>query len=813
MANAVKVPLGTAEFNGSSSSVLIDSYYTTTDEIKDLVIFSDGETTYKVSDIATVLKKNTENKKTYEFNSQPAAFVEVFFDENIDYTTLGDELTDSVNEFRDSMSEDAEITAMTFSPQYVYDQVNSVMVNLFICIGIVMLVVMIGLGIRNSLAIAFTIPVIVMATVGLLYILGNHLQLMSIAGLIVSIGILVDNSIVISEATQHELNRGKDMKAACVKAIKDNYMPVLTSTLTTVAAFVPLMYLPGIAGDVAFTLPLTIIIAIALSYIVAMTVTPTLAKMLFKPKKIRKKSSIKFGKRVRRLMKAVFKLSLAPTIIAFLVLGALVYAVIENLEIDIMPKTEKSIIYIDYEYNKLDDNRGAYRFAKEIEEVVAAQENVKNYAFSQGGDLPKFYMTLAVINNLPGNGRFFIEYDIDSKDLTDYLEALEKDLSPLKERGDILVSRLELTPPSAPVKVTLQSNDYKSLLSVGEEIFAEIQELDSFKAGELVAPQYKDDIMIEADSQKINSYGLTVAQVQQEIALAINGLSETLYHRDGNLLNVRVKTDIGSKEELLELKINSAAGVVALGDLIGLSDTKNLEYIKTYDGIPSVTIDAYMEDGYSTYALENDIKKIIDKKIDNSVDVVYKGDNEITNEVFSGLITAFVIALFVIYLIMYFQFKSLKQPLIILTTIPLSFIGALIALLAFNEKITLTSLLGIMSLVGIVVNNGILLVEYINRHHQKGHSIYDSCIKAVERRLRPILLSSLTTIFGLIPLALFGGDFFRPMAVAFMGGMTTSTLLVLFIVPSLYYFTYKKRDKKRELELIAQREAAQAAKK
>ena len=820
LANAVRVPLGTAEFDETSSSILIDSYYSSLDEIRELALYSDmsdpeNPVVYTVGDVATVLKKNTANKKTYEFDSKPAAFVEVFFDKDIDFTVLGDELTDSVDEFRDAMVQDAQITAMTFSPQYVYDQVNSVMVNLLICIAIVMFVVMVGLGIRNSLAIAFTIPVIVMTTIGALYILGDHLQLMSIAGLIVSIGILVDNSIVISEATQHELNSGKDIKKACERAIKQNYLPVLTSTLTTVAAFVPLMYLPGIAGDVAYTLPLTILIAISLSYIVAMTVTPILANMFFKPKKIRKKSTAKFEKRVRRIMKSVFKLSLAPTIIAFLVLGGLVYLVVENLDIDIMPKTEKSIVYIDYEYLRSDSSRATYNYAKKIEDVIISQDDVKNYAFSQGGDLPKFYMTLAVVNNLPSNGRFFIEYEVDSKDLSDYMQKLESDLEPLEEQGNIIVSRLELTPPTAPVQILLQSNDYKNLLTVSEEIFAEVQELDSFKSGELVAPKYKTDIMVNTDNQKIISYGLTLAQVQQQISLALNGLSETLYRENDNMLDVVVKTDITSKEDLLNLKINSpVAGEVELGDLITLSDTQNLEYIKTTNGIPSVTIDAYMEDDYSTYALEKDIKNIIDDKIDNSIDVVYKGDNEITNEVFSGLIAAFVIALLVIYLIMYFQFKSFKQPFIILAAIPLSFIGALIALLGLNEKITLTSLLGVMSLVGIVVNNGILLVEYINRHHRKGHSIYISCIKAVGRRLRPILLSSLTTILGLIPLAVFGGDFFRPMAVTFMGGMITSTLLVLFIVPSLYYFTYKKLDEKmkKEMELKEAEEKAQLLK-
>ncbi len=816
VANAARVPLGTAEFDDENSSVLIDSFYGDLDEIRDLVLFADTSdpesiVVYTVGDVATVLKKDTEDKKKYEFNSHTTAFIEVFFEENIDYTVLGDELTDAVEEFKDEMEEEAEITAMTFSPDYVYDQVNSVITNLFLCIAIVMFVVMVGLGLRNSIAIAFTIPVIVMATIGILYILGSHLQLMSIAGLIVSIGILVDNSIVISEAVQHELDRGADMKLACQKAISTNFLPVLTSTLTTVAAFVPLMYLPGIAGDVAFTLPLTILTAISLSFIVAMTVTPTLAKYLFKPKKIRKKASVRFSKKVRRAMKKVFSLSLVPTILAFGLLGWLAYEVIDKLEIDILPKTEKSIVYIDYEYKRVDDNRATYRFAQKIEDVVKEQENVVNYAFSQGGDLPKFYMTLAVINNLPSNGRFFIEYDVESKDLEESMKTLEKDLKDLESEGTIVVNRLELNQPSAPVKVLLQSTDYETLFETAELVFAEVSELDSFKTGSLVAPKNKTDIKIEVDRQKINSYGLTVAEVQQQIALALNGLSDDLYSNGGDMLSVRVITKIGTKDDLLDLMIRTSTGEqIPLSDLIELSDVESIEYIETSNGVPSVTIEAYMADGYSTYQLERDIKDILDENTDNNIEAVYKGDNELTNELFGGIILSFAIALLVIFLIMYFQFKSFRQPIIILVSIPLSFIGALVAMLVFKENITLTALLGMMSLVGIVVNNGILLVEYINRHHEKGHSIYKSCIKAVERRLRPILLSSLTTIFGLIPLAVFGGDFFRPMAVTFMGGMITSTLLVLFVIPSLYYFTYKKRDKianeKKRKEKLAAKE-------
>ncbi len=199
---------------------------------------------------------------------------------------------------------------------------------------------------------------------------------------------------------------------------------------------------------------------------------------------------------------------------------------------------------------------------------------------------------------------------------------------------------------------------------------------------------------------------------------------------------------------------------VELSELADYTEQQNLEYITYYNGLPSITIDAYMASEYSTYDLENDIKAIISEKADISISAIYKGDNDVTNDVLGGLLIALIIALIVIYFIMYFQFSSFKQPIIIFISIPLSFIGSIAAMLIMNEKITLTGLLGLVSLVGIVVNNGILLVENINTMRKAGNSVYDSCILAANRRLRPIMLSSLTTILGLIPLAVFGGDFF-----------------------------------------------------
>lgn len=792
-ANGIEIPMGGAEIDGSDSSIRINANYTNIEEIENLVIYADMDNVVKVFDIASVEKRNSENRKIYNFNGEQAAFVEVFFKEAIDYTVLGDEIEEEAVTFSKVLPDGVSIVPMTFTPDLVQEQVDQVMMNLILCILIVIGVVLIGLGIRNSMAIAITIPVTALATVGVLFILGYQLQLISIAGMIVSIGILVDNSIVISEATQHNLDMGMKRKKACVKAVNDNYLPVLTSTLTTVVVFAALLFLPGISGEVAFTLPLTILTAIIISYIVSITLTPVLASLFFKKTRGGKRRAEKIGKKVEGVVRFVLKASIIPTVLAFILLGGLLYFILSDTEVDILPKTERSVAYINYEYKDTFDSKGTIDFAGEIEQVIKNQNDVLNYAWSQGGDLPKFYMSLNTINNLPNAGRFYIEFDCETTGLQERIDDLENDIDVLRDDGSILLNRLELSVYVNPVQIILMGDDYDSLISNSRMIYEDVENLESFKSGSLGLPDFKTDIRIDIDREKSTAAGLTLAEVEQQAAVAINGISGALFNDSGEILDIMVMSPLETKEEIESINIRqTSGGLIPLGDLADIYKEQNLEYIRLYNGNPSVVIEADTADGFSTFDLESDIREIIEKA-NGGITVEYKGDNEIVSEVLSGLLIALGVAVFLIYLIMYFQFNSLRQPLIVLTTIPLSFIGSLAAILIFKEKISITTLLGIASLVGIVVNNGILLVEYINVHRKEGNSVYDSCVTAVSRRLRPILLASTTTVLGVLPLALTGGDFFRPMAITFMGGMMISATLVLVIIPGLYYLTYRRK--------------------
>jgi multidrug efflux pump subunit AcrB len=197
--------------------------------------------------------------------------------------------------------------------------------------------------------------------------------------------------------------------------------------------------------------------------------------------------------------------------------------------------------------------------------------------------------------------------------------------------------------------------------------------------------------------------------------------------------------------------------------------------------------------------MENDVREIIDNESIGDTRIEYNGENKMFEEISSDLINASIIALILIYIIMFVQFNSFIKPLIVYLTIPLSFSGSFLFLIVFNSPITATSLIGMVSLIGVTVNTGILLVEYISRNHQNGSDIKQACVDAVYVRFRPIMLTSLTTILGLIPLLLTGGDFFKPLAITFMGGMVTSTILTIFLVPSVYYLLYKKTKKRRKV--------------
>ncbi|XMB86115.1 efflux RND transporter permease subunit [Mycoplasmatota bacterium WC44] len=791
-ANGLEIPLGVLETDNGSIQLDVDPSYKSIEDLRDLVILpKTTPDSYAVTlgSISTITLEDVPNQKVYEFNGEKALFIGVSFSSEIDFTKLGDDLRDIVREFKIEAEGEFSVDEMNFQPDYVRKQINGVFDSLLMCVAVVMFVVMIGLGIRNSLAIVFTIPIIIFTTIAILNFNGLELEKLSIVGLIVAIGIIVDNSIVISESIQYYIDKGMSKREAAIKAVKDNSIPVFSSTITTIAAFIVIAMLPGFLGVIIKSFPITVIIALSISYVIAMFVSPVIGYLIFKEKK--KKDKSLENKLKKTLYKSVLTAIKHPILITVISIELLVLSIILVFglqPIELFPKEEKTILYVDYEYMYPGDNSGAYEFAKDIEREIIKQPKVTDYGFSQGGDLPRFHLSTPTIKELPQFGRFIIHLDMQMNEMYDYQRVLQDNLDEIG-KGGAIVRCLELKQPEPPVQVYLSGDNESELQNIAYSIYEEMSKLESLDLSEMVEPFKNVKSVLKFNKEMLSANFITLTEAEYQITTALNGQSVGVYDYNDSFINIVTSLETTSLEELMDYRIKSSiTGLkIPLKTLATVDSVDSTNEIYRMNGKRLVTINAYPSVNSDASTLEKEIKIIVDKYIKEEVTVSYGGDSELFIEISKHILTASIVAIVLIYFIMFTQFNSFIKPLIIYSTIPLSFIGSFIFLVIFNQPITATSMIGVVSLLGIVVNTGILLVEYIDKEVKSGKAVKKACVDAVIRRFKPIILTSTTTIFGLIPLAITGGNFFKPMAFSLMGGVIVSTLLTLYVVPSLYH--------------------------
>ncbi len=797
-ANSLNIPLGGISTGYGTITINGNTSFSSISDFEELIIIPEIPTVTPVvtlDDLATITLEDTSSKE-FTFNDEKAIFLSVFFEKDIDFTTMGDEVLELKQSFIEEQNDsNLKISEMLFLPDYVNNQINNVFYSLLSAIGVVMIVVLIGIGFRNSLLIIATIPVIIFGTIGVLYLADYELHKLTIVGLIIAIGILVDNSIVITEGIKRNIDIGMDKTEGAKKAIFDNFAPILSSTLTTIAAFIVLVLLPGFLGEIVSSMPLTVIITISLSYIVSMILSPVIAVLFLKPRKIINKTSI-HEKRIKKMISVTIKFPILWLLISVIGLGTVVYFAFENQPLDLYPNDERSVIYIDYENNVLGDIESTRSLNSEITDEFKDNAHVTSYASSIGGDLPNFHFSAELISDLSHFGRIYINLDLNETDMLNYIEDLEEIYSEF-DNSKITVNVLELSPPIAPVRLTISGSNIGTVDEVSDDLFTKIIELDNVKSYNIVTNQKSPKYNITYNQTMMSNMFITKAQIDQVIALNLNGFDLNIFEYNDDTINVSINSDINVITDLLPLTVYSEPldQHIPIGTFITITDVVDYSVIYRFNNENVSYIDLYFTNDSSIIELEKDVKEIVENSDTTNVNVTYGGENELFTEISGDLIRASIIAILLIYIIMYVQFNNFIKPLIVFLTIPLSFTGSFLFLIIFNESITATGLVGMVSLLGVTVNTGILLVEYITRHHSNGEDVRDACVEAVYLRFRPIMLTSFTTILGLIPLFITGGNFFRPLAITFMGGMVTSTIVTIFLVPSVYSMIYCKKKR------------------
>lgn len=802
-AQNLEIPSGSIKTDSGKINVKVPGSFESFEDIENLILsVSDSGGIVRLKDIAQVSFGETEgSKKIYE-NGDKSVVLAAYFKSDKNIVLLGDEIDQAIEQTKREIPNQVSIDKITFQPNEVKLALNDFILNLFEGVLFVILIVFIGMGLRNALIVSISLPLSIFATFIAMYFLKIDLQQISIAGLIMAVGMLVDNSIVVSDAIQVRLNEGMSHNEAAFTGVMESAMPVFTSTLTTIAALATLFVLPGEGREFIKSMPIIIILALIISYFVSVLIVPVFAAMFFKENKrldnVNSKTRVLFTNLLNKSMHHK-KLSIA-SVFAFLFLTIAVAVFV--LPLDIFPFTDKNYLYIDVVNEKKSDLDSTYELTKRIENILSDEPAIENTLSAVGGYLPRFYMTATTGTDSEDFAQILVKFDLSNdkafgKNREEFMMHLQNKLNDHIVGAHMSAKLLALTAPGSAVEIFITGNDRAILSKVADNISDELVNLEGLYNINNAAVENKQEYYVDVDNDVATLMGLTKYDIQRQINLALSGADATVYRSDGNEYAIFLKSNLSNIEELENFKIKSSAtgNKILLKQTAAISLSSSRPMISRYNRMPVIKVTAEVSFGYSPQVIQQRIENIISSKFsDLDAKVSYGGEKQTILKYLTGLGFAALISLAAISIILMAQFSSILQPLIILMAVPLSVIGSIFGLWIFRQPFSFTAGLGLASLIGIVVNNAILLIDYINRARKDGLSINDACKSSVQRRFRPIMLTTVTTVVGLIPLAFSGSSFFTPLSVTLMTGLMVSTLLTLIVIPTLYSLMVKEKS-------------------
>lgn len=792
-AQNIDIPSGSLETGSGKINVKVPGTFTSLQEIENSIIDVSAETgaVVRVKDIASVHWDLDDTSMKIRQNQENAVLLTGFFEDNLNIILIGDDVRAELDQLKSEMPPDLKVEEALFEPREVQDSIGEFVGHLLLGMGLVILVVFLGMGLRNAMVASTAVPLSILITFIVMYLAGLKVEQISITALIIALGMLVDDAIVIVDAIQVHVDNGMAKLEACLEGSSQAAVPVFTSTLVAMVAFAPLLNVPGPAGEYMHSIPVVVMISLAASYGVAMLITPAISFMVFKdqpPEKERKT-------RIQDFFNALMEKGMSnrkKTV--FIALGCLAVALllITQLNIRFFPNADKNLMYVDMYSERPADLDATEELASQVETVLAEQPEVTSITTAVGDGLPKFFISMKVTEATQDFAQTVFRIDLEKGGRFDNEEDYGVYLQQLMDQrisgGQVRVKLLEQAFPYTAVTVRVQGDDLDRIHEVALQIKDRLQALPGTMnvADDYDQPVYEYNV--DVDTDYASQRGFSAYDIQKQINIALRGAESSVYRKGGKEFAIIVKSDIKSKEELENLGIKSSVTgeKVLLKQIADVNIKPVLPTIKKYRGDLSVAVSSDIMPEYVPVQVESDLKDQIAGIDTSGVELFYDGEKKQIVDNFGELGYAAFFSLILIYFILMLQFKSFVEPLIIFGTIPLAIIGAVAGLLVFRQPLSFTALLGMAGLMGLVVKNAILLLDYVDQARKRGVEVDQACREAVHRRCRPVLLTAVTAIIGLTPLAVSGSDLFMPMAVTIMAGLALATMLTMVVIPVVY---------------------------
>ncbi|MGN4126464.1 efflux RND transporter permease subunit [Lysinibacillus sphaericus] len=802
-------PVSTAD--GKMLTTRIISTLTSPEMIADLIVSVnpiDGQS-LTVGDVATV--ERTEQKSITETraNNHPAVLMSVLQESGANTAEVSKAFQQALDDLlATEQYSDVAADVLVDQGNYVDAAIGNISTSLLVGGLFAMLVLFVFLrSVKSPIIIGIAIPYSVIVTFVLMFFADFSLNIMTLGALALGIGMLVDNAIVVIENIERHLGLGKEPVEAAKQGTKEVALAITASTLTTIAVFIPVMFIEGLIGQIFTEFALTISFSLIASLTVALTVVPMLASRLLKMKikninELRKESP--FYKRYMASVVWVLQhrvLVLMTTILLF----AIALFGLMKIGTEFLPATDEGFASVNVNLEKGAAVSETEKVVAKIEHRLKEEQDVDVYVSLIGGtqqsqsrgqtsaNQAEMYVKLVPLANR-------------KRSIFEFVEEVEHDLkNELGKQADITFN-VSTTSGSSPNTLTFRLTDSNEqrLHEAVEKVQKELLKIEPVTNVLTDLDNTVQEIQIEVDRKRAKDYGFLPVQIAQTVNQMTKGqFTSQMIAEDGAVLSIF--TGFGqafndSIESLKAMQLRSPAGLfVKLEDIASVSVQEGPISIRRSDQAAAVAFFVDYETKESLGSISDKVDAALDKaSLPSETQIVFSGDRELYDSAIDDMLLAVALAVVLVYIVMAAQFESFKYPFVIMFTVPLMIIGVAIAMFATNTLIGVTSVIGILVLVGIVVNNGIVLVDYINQQKEQGMAPYEAILLATQDRLRPILMTALTTILGLLPLAFGigeGAELNQPMGIAVIGGLVTSTLLTLYIVPIVYSLLDKETRK------------------
>ncbi|WP_295124722.1 efflux RND transporter permease subunit [uncultured Chitinophaga sp.] len=795
----INIPGGSIDAGNRSFNIKTSGTYQSIDEIGNTIVYTAGGKNILLKDVAKVYYGYEDEKYSTRLNGHRCIMVSAAQKAGENITKTQDMYKPVIDKFKGTLP--ANIDAVQF-----FDQADAVNMRLgglgkdFLIAILLVGITLLPLGQRPAFIVMISIPLSLSIGIMLLNLFGYNLNQLSIVGLVVALGLLVDDSIVVVENIERWMLEGYSRMDATLKATQQIGLAVVGCTAALIIAFIPLVFLPEGSGDFIRSLPLSVIFSVLASMMVSLTIIPFLASRILKKHQghpdgnifMRGLKKIIHGSYARFLDKALARPILtiavavvifAGSIFVFKIVGFSLFPASEKPQflVNVIAPSQSSLAYTD-------------GIVKKLEAVLAQEKEVKYYASNIGKGHPRIYYNEIQENEHSDFAQIFVQLDPHTSPAVkqQLIEKLRTAWTPFPG-AKVEVKNFEQGPPmAAPVEVRIFGDNLDSLRTVAANIEKMLQQTEGTIYINNPVNLLKSDIRVDINKEKAQQLGIPTANIDRIVRLAVAGINLGLYNdrneRDYEVLLTSQKEGKPTMDVFNNLFVNNTQGAaVPLSQVAGLKLETSPLSINHQEKKRVISVSAFVKKGYLVDRVIADVIGKMDKTIlPAGYSYEMGGEVESRNNSFSGFTSIIIVTVFLFVAVLILEFKTFKSTVIVLSVIPLGVVGAAVALWLTGNSLSFVAIIGLIALAGIEVKNTILLVDFTNQLRMQGKPLDEAIREAGEVRFLPIVLTSLTAIGGLIPIAISTNPLIAPLAIVLIGGLISSTLLSRIVTPVVY---------------------------